>query len=161
MPWSGKCIFHFQQSISITASAAKEAERDAGFVRRLCAQYMGFPFSLYSYDVPKMAEEQGLSEEKPASCTAQGILSGDGRGSRKRSSWRTIRDDMASAVISAAGGMDLAGSGLNLVHALPFKRNPRMAEGTFSVLCTDSTNLSHDYARNGVPGYSSGTYAGD
>ncbi len=157
---SGKMHFSFSAVHVNHGIRGEEAERDAGFVRRLCAQY-GVPFSLYSYDVPKMAEEQGLSEEEAGRIVRRRAFEAE---TEKRGAGKIVlahhKDDMAETLL-----LNLCrGSGMEgLAGIRPVRDNvlrPLLCLSKEEILgwlkerklpyCTDSTNLSHDYARNRV-----------
>ncbi len=106
-------VLHIEHGIR-----GEESLRDADFVRRLCRE-KELPFEQHSYDVPKLAKEEGLSEEEAGRKVRYAAFTEkmEKEGYRKTAVAHNLNDNAETMLFHLARGSALAGlSGIPAVR---------------------------------------------
>ena len=163
------CLYTLQNEFKIRLAAAhvnhgirgEEAERDENFVRELCRK-LDIPFYLKKADVPKLAEQEDISEETAGRlvryrffkelCAEHNI---------EKIATAHNRDDQAETVLMRI----IRGTGIDGLSGIQYCRKDGVIRPLLDVertqiekyceenkleYCTDSTNSQNDYTRNRI-----------
>lgn len=141
----------------------EEAIRDLQFVEKLCQNY-GVECSVYHFDIPAMAKEKKLSEEEAgrmaryqAFAMEKKKISGNGRVRIAVAHHKN--DNVETLLLHLIRGTGIAGLKAmepvrnDIIRPLLFlerKEIENYLAGLSQEFCTDSTNLTTDYARNKI-----------
>lgn len=148
-------VLHIEHGIR-----GEESLRDADFVRRLCRE-KGLPFEQRSYDVPKLAKEEGLSEEEAGRKVRYAAFSEkmEKEGYQKTAVAHNLNDNAETMLFHLARGSALAGlSGIPAVRGRIIRPllclERREIEAYLAAIgqdyCQDRTNQELIYSRNRI-----------
>ena len=137
-----------------------EADRDEGFVRKLCARWR-VNFKAETFDVPKMAKEMGITEEECGRHVRYEAFENclKANNASKIAVAHNLNDQAETLVMRLCRGTGLTGlSGIAPVRGhiirplIECSREEIEAylEELHQPYCTDSTNLKEDYTRNKI-----------
>ncbi len=148
-------VLHIEHGIR-----GEESLRDAEFVRQLCRE-KELPFEQHSYDVPKLAKEEGLSEEEAGRKVRYAAFTKkmEKEGYRKTAVAHNLNDNAETMLFHLARGSALAGlSGIPAVRGRIIRPllclERREIEAYLAAIgqdyCQDRTNQELIYSRNRI-----------
>lgn len=148
-------VLHIEHGIR-----GEESLRDAEFVRQLCRE-KELPFEQHSYDVPKLAKEEGLSEEEAGRKVRYAAFTEkmEKEGYRKTAVAHNLNDNAETMLFHLARGSALAGlSGIPAVRGKIIRPllclERREIEAYLAAIgqdyCQDRTNQELIYSRNRI-----------
>ncbi len=148
-------VLHIEHGIR-----GEESLRDADFVRRLCRE-KGLPFEQRSYDIPRLAKEEGLGEEEAGRKVRYAAFTEkmEKEGYRKTAVAHNLNDNAETMLFHLARGSALAGlSGIPAVRGKIIRPllclERREIEAYLAAIgqdyCQDRTNQELIYSRNRI-----------
>lgn len=159
------CSLRDELSLHITAVhvnhmiRGEEAERDAAFAERLCAQW-GVPFRLYKRDVPALAAANKTGLEQCGRDIRYALFEEEARkNGAKIATAHTLSDSVETVIFHMIRGCAINGlKGIPPVRGHIIRPLIYCERSDIEAYCaahgidyvTDSTNLTADYARNKI-----------
>ena len=150
------CAVHLNHMIR-----GEEADRDEDFVKALCDR-LSVPLKCFHRNIPELAKKEGLTcEEAGRNARYEAFRqTAEEMGDTAKIAVAHNRNDLVETVIfNIARGLSIKGlSGIrpvrdNIIRPILFAGREEIEaflESSGQDFCTDSTNLSDDYARNRV-----------